>query len=167
MRPRPIFVLHLRSAPISQRIILPLFLFLRPSPLSFWIHATASPPPPIMPLLSLPTHTPSSSATAFSFIHILLPQQQQTQTSYRAAALSHDNLSLCIYLHSSGFPSSGDFTFISSFFHPELLPLCVGAFLSLPFFPRSCAPHCSPSSQICSPQFSLHLVSFSFHRKVL
>lgn len=62
--------------------------------------------PPTLPSLCAP----------FSFIHILLPQQQQTDSSHRAGALPYYNLSLCFYLHSSSFPSSGDFTFISSSF---------------------------------------------------
>lgn len=169
MWPRPIFVLHSRSAPISQRMILPLFLILSLSPLSVWVYATAS-SPPIMPLLSFPTHTPF--ALCSFFIHSYFTASTAKDTSLRrAGALPHYNLSLCFYLHSSSFPSSGDFTFISSSFTLlSSLSQCVGAFLSLPFFPPcSCAPHCSPfsSSPIRSLQFlyfspSLSLVSFCF-----
>lgn len=79
MWPRPIFVLHSHSAPITERTILPLFLFLSLSPLSVWVYATAS-SPPIMPLLSFPTHTPVLSVLPFhSFIFYCLNSNSQSR----------------------------------------------------------------------------------------
>lgn len=153
MRPRPIFVLHSCSAPISLHMILPLFLFLSPYLLSFGVYATAS-SPPIRPLLSFPTHTPSSMCSVFIHSFIFYCLNGNRQSFHRAGALPHYNLSLCFYLHSSSFPSSGDFTFISSSFtlHSSLsLCVLVPSCLFI-FFPRSCAPHCSPSPP---PQFAL------------
>lgn len=162
MWPRPIFVLHSRSAPISQCMILPP-IFISQSASFVFLGSVQQLPllQSCLCFLSPPT-LPSPSAS-FSFIHILLPQQQQTQSSHRAGALPRYNLSLCFYLHSSSFPSSGDFTFISCFFHPALLPLSVlvPSCLFLFFFLRSCAPHCSlSSSQIHLSTGSLFL-SFS------
>lgn len=64
-------------------------------------------PPPTLPLFLCP---------AFSFIHILLAQQQQSRPIELERSLIIISISLCFYLHSSIFPSCGDFTFISSSF---------------------------------------------------
>lgn len=135
MWPRPIFVLHrpsvyVRSSPYfhSWVHLLCLFRSVQQLPLLQSCPCFQSTPPPTLPSL----------CALFSFIHILLPQQRQTQSSHRAGALPHYNLSPFFYLHSSCFASSGDFTFISSSFtlNSSLPPfLCVGAFLSLLFFP--------------------------------
>lgn len=167
MWPRPIFVLQfsLRSHQsmydpppifIFQSIS---FVFLRSVQQLLLLQSCLcflSPP-------TLPSH-----CAPFSFIHILLPQQQSTESSRRAAALPHYDPFLRFYLHSSSFPSSGDLL-LSLPLSPCTPPSfsCVGAFLSLLFFPRSCAPHCSPpppqfalSTFFISP--SLRLVSFCF-----
>lgn len=61
----------------------PYFLFLTPSSLSFWVYATAT-SPPIMPLLSFPTHTPFSLRSLF--IHSYFTASTATHKS-RSIAL--------------------------------------------------------------------------------
>lgn len=117
-----------------------------------------------MPLLSFPTHTPLFLCPAFSFIHILLPQQRQSPPIELELFL----IIISWTLHSSIFPSSGDFTFISSSFtvHSSLF-LCWCLPVSS-FFPSfMCAsllssppPQFTPYSFFISP--SVWLVSFCF-----
>lgn len=106
----------------------PPFLFLRPSPLSIRVCATAS--SPIAKLL-FPPPTLFSSCAPFSFIHSYFTA---AQSSHRAWAPSHYNLphspSICVPLV---FLPLG-ILLLSLPLAPCTPPLSVGAFLSLPFF---------------------------------
>lgn len=91
--------------------------------------------PPIMPLLSFPTHTPSPVCAPFSFIHILLLQQQRTVISKELALfliIIFLPASICIPL---ALPSLGIslLSFPPSPYSPSLfllVPSCLFFFLS-------------------------------------
>lgn len=135
------------------------FYFLGPSSLYFGDEANSALLQSPLSFLSPPTLLPPCAP--FSFIHILLLHQRQS--SHRAAALPHYKLSHCFYVHSSGFPSSGDFTFISSSSTTRSSLFCVGAFLSLPVFPPLLLLVCASLPSLSSyPIQSRHFLYLSF-----
>lgn len=136
MWPRPIIVLRSRSAPISQRMILPLFLFLSPSPLSFFLGLCNSFPllQSRLSFLSPPTPPALSVLLFHSFIFYCLNSSRQSHPIEPEPFLIIIVLSASICIPLAFLPLG--IYFYLFLLHPELHPLFLPPLSwCLPVFP--------------------------------